>query len=215
MNATRLVTKLEIKRLNEWIRTLVALAQRLDESRFRELRLKNVDTNSKVIGQVITQASEFCYRSWIFGIISAPLQEIFTAKVYQPKISATHWRFQPLKDRIVSKRTTPTAIGSYSLHGVPPMNCQPSAVVWSNRKKKNYAVKRRRRKWCDARMMCLRVWRREHGNRLIYIGDITTITEWKYINWLNGILNSSNESERNKAREQRHLSKSLDQYYYQ
>ncbi len=49
----------EVAGLNRVFRSLCAFAQSLDESRFRELRLENIAINSKVIGQVITQTSEF------------------------------------------------------------------------------------------------------------------------------------------------------------
>jgi len=49
----------EVTRLNRVVISLYALAQSLDESRFRELRLENIAINSKTIGQVITQSAEF------------------------------------------------------------------------------------------------------------------------------------------------------------
>ncbi len=55
------VTRLngELTRLNRTVISLYALAQSLDASRFRELRLENIAINSKSIGQVITQSAEF------------------------------------------------------------------------------------------------------------------------------------------------------------
>jgi hypothetical protein len=60
------LTKLAVKRLNDEVtrsirvvRSLYALAQSLDESRFRELRLENIAINSQVVGQIRTQTAEF------------------------------------------------------------------------------------------------------------------------------------------------------------
>ena len=53
------LTKLEVTKLNRVVTSLYAIAQSLDESLFRELRLENIAMNSKAIGQVITQSAEF------------------------------------------------------------------------------------------------------------------------------------------------------------
>ena len=68
--------------------------------------------------------------------------------------------------------TTPIAITTSHFSGVPPMKVNSFDVVWSNRNKspmrwsEDGAIYETRNLWS--------VWRREHRNRLIYIGHIRT-----------------------------------------